>query len=132
MLRNRYKGWSVLLKLKRNTTENHLPDIKLALRRSSVNFRSYLIIFKNSCFNRYNKSIYPYLYLSDQFEIFTSNECVSCYDAKPKILAEPCGHLSFCMQCHADWANQDGSTDESGKQICASCQSIVYRYSVKL
>lgn len=131
-IRDKYKGWSVLLKIKEKTQTHRRPDIKLSLRRSSINFRSYLFVFKNITFDRKNKHIYPYLYLSDKLNIFKANECVSCWDADPKVVAEPCGHLSLCMQCHADWELKPGSKDTEGNKICSTCQSVVYMYNVNL
>ena len=70
LIRDQYKGWSVLLKLKPKISIHRRPDIKISLRRSSVNFRSYLFVFKNISFDRKNRQIYPYLYLSDELEVF--------------------------------------------------------------
>ena len=58
LIRDQYKGWSVLLKLKPKISIHRRPDIKISLRRSSVNFRSYLFVFKNISFDRKNKQIY--------------------------------------------------------------------------
>lgn len=34
-------------------------------------------------------------------EVFVSDECVICLDAKPTCYAKPCGHMNCCSKCLA-------------------------------
>lgn len=46
-------------------------------------------------------------------KIFTSNECVICWDKKPETLLFPCRHNIFCMKCIM------------GKNVCPMCQQKI-------
>merc|ERR1719300_1379097 len=48
---------------------------------------------------------------------FYEKNCVICFDEKPTVIYQPCGHVVVCTRCHRKWDN-----------FCPKCRTPISNY----